>query len=121
MGYHYDPEQALEELSEDVVLPNPVHVRDMIFRARLTANVQVRNVYHEQQAVHQTNENTGVNAAALGTEQQQEDLAAAQRAGTAEKKVVAPIVNTAPQVGRNDPCPCGSGKKYKKCCGANAA
>ena len=21
--------------------------------------------------------------------------------------------------GRNDPCPCGSGKKYKKCCGAN--
>ena len=25
----------------------------------------------------------------------------------------------APKVGRNDPCPCGSGKKYKKCCGAN--
>ena len=23
-----------------------------------------------------------------------------------------------PDVGRNDPCPCGSGKKYKKCCGA---
>lgn len=26
----------------------------------------------------------------------------------------------APKVGRNDPCPCGSGKKYKKCCGAAA-
>lgn len=26
---------------------------------------------------------------------------------------------TMPKVGRNDPCPCGSGKKYKKCCGAN--
>lgn len=25
--------------------------------------------------------------------------------------------NEAPKVGRNDPCPCGSGKKYKKCCG----
>ena len=25
--------------------------------------------------------------------------------------------NDAPQIGRNDPCPCGSGKKYKKCCG----
>lgn len=25
-----------------------------------------------------------------------------------------------PKVGRNDPCPCGSGKKYKKCCGADA-
>jgi preprotein translocase subunit SecA len=24
------------------------------------------------------------------------------------------------KVGRNDPCPCGSGKKYKKCCGADA-
>lgn len=29
-----------------------------------------------------------------------------------------PVVNTAEQIGRNDPCPCGSGKKYKKCHGA---
>lgn len=28
-------------------------------------------------------------------------------------------VRKQPSVGRNDPCPCGSGKKYKKCCGAN--
>ena len=28
-----------------------------------------------------------------------------------------PIVNNGPSVGRNDPCPCGSGKKYKQCCG----
>ncbi len=34
--YHYDPETALEELSEDAVLPHPVHVRDMIVRSRLT-------------------------------------------------------------------------------------
>ena len=27
------------------------------------------------------------------------------------------VVRTAPKVGRNDPCPCGSGKKYKQCCG----
>jgi len=27
------------------------------------------------------------------------------------------VVRDAPKVGRNDPCPCGSGKKYKKCCG----
>lgn len=31
------------------------------------------------------------------------------------------VVREAPKVGRNDPCVCGSGKKYKKCCGANAA
>ena len=28
-----------------------------------------------------------------------------------------PIVREEPKVGRNDPCPCGSGKKFKKCCG----
>lgn len=33
--YHYDPSTALEELNEDAVLPNPVHVRDMILRKRL--------------------------------------------------------------------------------------
>src|SRR4030042_2666089 len=34
------------------------------------------------------------------------------------KKQSVPISATpAPKVGRNDPCPCGSGKKYKKCCG----
>jgi hypothetical protein len=29
-----------------------------------------------------------------------------------------PFVSTVPRVGRNDPCPCGSGKKFKKCCGS---
>ena len=29
-----------------------------------------------------------------------------------------PIRREEPKIGRNDPCPCGSGKKYKKCCGA---
>ena len=29
------------------------------------------------------------------------------------------IVNDTPKIGRNDPCPCGSGKKYKNCCGKN--
>lgn len=32
-----------------------------------------------------------------------------------------PIVETKPRVGRNDPCPCGSGRKYKKCCGSTSA
>jgi SEC-C motif-containing protein len=35
-----------------------------------------------------------------------------------EGKVLPPkqVVREAPKVGRNEPCPCGSGKKYKKCC-----
>ena len=41
------------------------------------------------------------------------------KAATRPKPVVAPspIKNTTPKTGRNEPCPCGSGKKYKKCCG----
>lgn len=31
------------------------------------------------------------------------------------------VVRDSPKVGRNDPCVCGSGKKYKKCCGAEAS
>jgi hypothetical protein len=33
--YHYDATTALEELTEDANLPNPVHLRDMILRKRL--------------------------------------------------------------------------------------
>jgi len=36
--YHYDPNTALEELTEDATLPNPVHVRDMLLRKKLTAD-----------------------------------------------------------------------------------
>lgn len=33
-----------------------------------------------------------------------------------ERKIQKTVVNTAKKIGRNDPCPCGSGKKYKNCC-----
>jgi preprotein translocase subunit SecA len=36
-------------------------------------------------------------------------------------QIATPVVRETPKVGRNDPCPCGSGKKYKKCCGAGVA
>ncbi len=39
--------------------------------------------------------------------------------GQTATETVQPIVREQPKVGRNDPCPCGSGKKYKKCCGSN--
>jgi preprotein translocase subunit SecA len=37
-------------------------------------------------------------------------------AGTEADKKLEPIRNLGPRIGRNDPCPCGSGKKYKQCC-----
>jgi preprotein translocase subunit SecA len=40
---------------------------------------------------------------------------------TSSQTVPAPqIANSMPKVGRNEPCPCGSGKKFKKCCIKNA-
>jgi SWIM/SEC-C metal-binding protein len=38
-----------------------------------------------------------------------------------ERALNPPLPAQSKRIGRNDPCPCGSGKKYKKCCGASAA
>lgn len=38
-----------------------------------------------------------------------------------ERHVTTTLQRTAPKVGRNEPCPCGSGKKFKKCCGIASA
>jgi preprotein translocase subunit SecA len=47
------------------------------------------------------------------------ELEQARMAGAGDMQVQQ-VVRSGEKVGRNDPCPCGSGKKYKKCCGANA-
>ena len=46
------------------------------------------------------------------------ELESARMAGGGDQKTVQQVVRGAEKVGRNDPCPCGSGKKYKKCHGA---
>ncbi|MBL9122032.1 MAG: SEC-C domain-containing protein [Planctomycetaceae bacterium] len=40
----------------------------------------------------------------------------AQAIDASETKKIEPIRNRQEHVGRNDPCPCGSGKKFKNCC-----
>jgi len=37
--------------------------------------------------------------------------------GAEEVTIDLPVKRSLPKVGRNEPCPCGSGKKYKNCCG----
>jgi preprotein translocase subunit SecA len=44
----------------------------------------------------------------------EQEMSYSHNDGTVKK---APVKRMADKVGRNDPCPCGSGKKYKKCCG----
>ena len=48
------------------------------------------------------------------------ELEEARMAGAGDQQPVQQVVRGSAKIGRNDPCPCGSGKKYKKCCGANA-
>jgi len=49
--YQYDPETALEELNDEAVLPNPVHMRDMLLRAHLHADrsLQLNRTFLEYQ------------------------------------------------------------------------
>jgi len=49
--YHYNPATALEELTEDATLPNPVHVRDMMLRRKLTADqsLELSRIFVEYQ------------------------------------------------------------------------
>jgi preprotein translocase subunit SecA len=100
-------------------------VTDLIFRARIVGNMQARNAYqvtaatHEESGGYGVGENTKELAAATATAGGGEESGGGD--GEAGAKVVKPIVREAPKVGRNDPCPCGSGRKYKKCHGATAA
>jgi preprotein translocase subunit SecA len=48
------------------------------------------------------------------------ELEQARMAGSGEYQPVQQVVRGGDKIGRNDPCPCGSGKKYKKCCGAGS-
>lgn len=55
-------------------------------------------------------------------EKHQKDIMEGKLSAPAEAPAKAEtFVNTGPAVGRNDPCPCKSGKKYKKCCEGKAA
>lgn len=54
----------------------------------------------------------------LQKEHKREQVAKPTEAGFAGEKKAAEPRKVGNKVGRNDPCPCGSGKKYKKCCGA---
>ena len=83
-------------------------VSDIIFKVRLEAGAQARSVWNVSQTAHDE----------VGQFAMAEQQRAAAQAPQGEQKVKQIRLET-PKVGRNDPCPCGSGKKYKKCCGKN--
>jgi preprotein translocase subunit SecA len=106
-------------------------VTDLIFRARVVGQAQARSNYRETAAVHEDAGGYGVGEnvrqtagevpVAAGGGGGDGEGAHAGEGGAAEAAKIKTIVREAPKVGRNDPCPCGSGKKYKKCHGADVA
>ncbi len=84
-------------------------VTDIIFKVHLEAGARARSVWSVSQTAHDE----------VGQFAMAERQRAAAQAPQGEQKVKQIKLET-PKVGRNDPCPCGSGKKYKKCCGKNA-
>ncbi len=102
--YKHEGHRMFNEMLESI----EDRVTDIIFRVRLEAGQRSKSVYQVSQAKHED-----VNQFEMAQRQR-----AAAVAPQGEQKVKQ-IKLGQPKVGRNDPCPCGSGKKYKKCCGKN--
>ena len=97
--YQIDGSDMFEEMINDIKLEV----------AKIIMCVKKREGYERKSTVKITGEGREDIDAMINPELAQEE----------KKKVKAPIVNEGPKVGRNDLCPCGSGKKYKNCCGKN--
>jgi preprotein translocase subunit SecA len=82
------------------------YVTDLIFRMEQLDEGFVGSTWVESQAIKEE----ATPASEIERQQQ------AAIAGTEADKKLEPIRNLGPKIGRNDPCPCGSGKKYKQCC-----
>jgi preprotein translocase subunit SecA len=84
-------------------------VTDIIFKVHLEAGTRARSVWNVSATSHDE----------VGQFAMAEQQRAAAQAPQGETKVKQIKLET-PKVGRNDPCPCGSGKKYKKCHGKDS-
>ncbi len=99
-------DQMLECFDDEVTdLLYKVRVVSENAEAKMQQRWQISNVRHEQFVDRANKEASARNAAGQNVSQE------------APK----PIKRDAPKVGRNDPCPCGSGRKHKKCCGKGVA
>ena len=100
----------LDGINDSLVTPNPIE--EMTEDTTVTLNYDNEKLYYNM---------VGAGADwlyglpqwdSILTEERRKELYLEQKkSGTVRKEK---------KIGRNDPCPCGSGKKYKKCCGMNA-
>ena len=92
-------------------------IKNEVVRIVMTVRIQSREEIDaaEEQLAQSHVENVHYEHADFNPSAAPEELLAPT--ASAEEARQAPMVNAMPKVGRNDPCPCGSGKKYKQCHG----
>jgi len=83
---------------------------DLFFKARWVRQDALDRIWAGQSSQHAV-------AESVYEAQRQAALDMSRQSQMAREGAVKTIIRETPKVGRNDPCPCGSGKKYKKCCG----
>jgi preprotein translocase subunit SecA len=88
-------------------------VTDIVYRIEQVEDDALRSTWKETAAIH-----AAAPSATLPEPPAAEASAAAEPSSSDDH--VEPIRNLAGKVGRNDPCPCGSGKKFKNCCGRSS-
>jgi preprotein translocase subunit SecA len=102
-----DEEDGVEEIEAEAVAPEIDEEQRRLEESRAAAEERRRAA---QSAVQDMNRGL--------QKKHEKELRDLQFAGAAETTASKTVTNGGPKVGRNDPCPCGSGKKYKKCHGS---
>jgi len=86
-------------------------VTDIVYRIEQVEDDALKSTWHETAAVHADASTASLPSPAASESDPSQPGASASGDTKAE-----PIRNAGQKVGRNDPCPCGSGKKFKNCC-----
>jgi preprotein translocase subunit SecA len=102
-----DEEDGVEEIEAEAVAPEVDEEQKRLEESRAAAEERRRAA---QSAVQDMNRGL--------QKKHEKELRDLQFGGAAESTASKTVTNGGPKVGRNDPCPCGSGKKYKKCHGS---
>ena len=97
----------LDGINESLKTPNPVDT--IVAESEVTVDIDLEKLYYNMVAAKADWLYNLPQWDALLTEERRKELYKAQKKSMTVVK--------GKKIGRNDPCPCGSGKKYKQCCG----
>jgi len=103
--------EMMERIKDEVV--------ELVFRMQIIEQKEVRGVFTSLPQKTEHKEFSGLSPQAR-RQAEAEAPTSEEEPGASAVLKPEPVRVEGPKVGRNDPCPCGSGKKYKKCCGQNA-